>query len=56
MEIYVVGSNGKAWVTDGSAWTELPTGVDNNLYSLTISADGKVFAGGNRGALLRYSP
>jgi hypothetical protein len=51
-----VGGNGTALTYDGTAWKALPTGVTNNLYHVTVSADGIAWAMGNRGAVLRYTP
>jgi hypothetical protein len=50
---FIVGNNGFAVRHDGEKATELPTGVDNNLYDITASGSGVIWAVGNRGATLR---
>ena len=51
--VIAVGNNGTAISYDGSEWSTLPTGVDNNLYGVSISTTGTAWAVGNRGATLR---
>ena len=52
-DAYIVGNSGFAIKHDGETATELPTGVDNNLYDITASGSGVIWAVGNRGATLR---
>jgi len=52
--VYAVGNNGTAFVWDTETWTELPTGVDNNLYAVHGSTAYDVWAAGNRGMAIHY--
>ncbi len=52
-EVIVVGSSGVAFRTDGVDIVDLPTGVNNNLYGLSVSIANVVWAVGSQGMTLR---
>ncbi len=52
-EIYAVGWDGAIWRYNGSAWVETDSPTNMVLSSVCCAGDGKVYASGRKGLLLR---
>jgi hypothetical protein len=49
--VWAVGRAGKAVHWDGKAWKSQDTGMTRKLFAVHVAPDGRVFAGGERGAI-----
>jgi photosystem II stability/assembly factor-like uncharacterized protein len=56
--VWAVGSNGTLlhWDGAGSAWSVVPSGTTRHLYSVWGSGPRDVWAVGDKGTILKYSP
>lgn len=52
-DLFAVGWNGEIWNYDGKAWHERPSPSDLILTAVCCAGDGKVYAAGQDGTLLR---
>ena len=55
VDVWAVGNAGKAFHWDGTAWTEVSSGLAVNLYSVRGDTAGKVWATGDNGLVLRWT-
>ena len=54
-DVYFAAVNGVVYHYDGSSFTPMPTGVQDDLTSIWGSNDGQVFAVSSSGTIVRYS-
>ncbi|MCP3064505.1 hypothetical protein LXT21_37600 [Myxococcus sp. K38C18041901] len=52
-DLYAAGWNGEIWRCDGVRWQRCPSPTEHVLTALCCAEDGKVYAAGRRGLLLR---